>query len=32
MVRHAVVTGAAEGIGRAVMEVLGTHGYAAVGG
>lgn len=31
MVRHAVVTGAAEGIGRAVMEVLGTHGYAAVG-
>lgn len=31
MARHAVVTGAAEGIGRAVVEVLGTHGYAITG-
>ena len=31
MVRHAVVTGAAEGIGRAIGEVLGGHGYALVG-
>ena len=29
--RHAVVTGAAEGIGRAVGEVLGAHGYALAG-
>ena len=31
MTRHAVVTGAAEGIGRAVVEVLGAHGYAVTG-
>lgn len=30
-VRHAVVTGAAEGIGRALAEVLGTHGYKVTG-
>jgi short-subunit dehydrogenase len=31
MVGRAVVTGVAEGIGRAVGEVLGAHGYALVG-
>lgn len=30
-VRHAVVTGAAEGIGRAVADVLGVHGYKVTG-
>jgi short-subunit dehydrogenase len=29
--RQAVVTGAAEGIGRAVVEILGAHGYAITG-
>ncbi|MBK8050751.1 MAG: SDR family NAD(P)-dependent oxidoreductase [Anaerolineales bacterium] len=31
MTPHAVVTGAAEGIGRALVEVLGAHAYSVTG-